>query len=100
MKFFIKNIYILLFLIILALYQSKIFAKEVETQYKSENISNYFSGIVSSNKNYSNEAFKYLKKIDSRENSHYKYNIEFIRTLVILEKFNPAFTFSRKIWKF
>ena len=98
MKFFIKNIYILLFLIILALYQSKIFAKEVETQYKSENISNYFSGIISSNKNYSNEAFKYLKKIDSRENSHYKYNIEFIRTLVILEKFNPAFTFSRKIW--
>ena len=98
MKFFIKKIYILLFLIALSLFQTKIFATESKIQYTSENISSYFSGIVSSNQNHSNRAFKHLKKIDSLKNKHSKFNIEFIRTLVVLKKFNRAFTFSRKIW--
>jgi len=99
MKFCVKKIYILLFLIIILLSQPKVFAKDNKIQYTSENISSYFSGIISSSQNRSNKAYKYLKKIDSIKNRHSKFNIEFIRTLVILDKFNHAFAFSRKVWR-
>ena len=98
MKFLIKKIYIILFLLSILLIESKIFAKESEIQYTKENISNYFSGIISVNQNYNNKAFKHLKKVKSLKNKHYRFNIEFIRTLVLLEKFEQAFSFSKSVW--
>ena len=56
-----KKIYIILLLLILI--QSKVFARDNKVLYTRENISNYFSGIVSA-KNYDNhETYKYLKKV-------------------------------------
>ena len=77
---------------------SKIFAKDSKIQYTRENISNYFLGIIYANRNYNDEAFKYLKRVQSLKSKHYKFNIEFIRTLVLLEKFQQAFTFSKNTW--
>ena len=98
MKFLNKKNYIILFLLTVLLIESKVFAKESEIQYTKENISNYFSGIISANQDYNNEAFSYLKKVKSLKNRHSQFNIEFIRTLVLLEKFNQAFAFSKSVW--
>ena len=97
MKFFIKKIYIILLLIIL-LTASKSFSKDSKIQYTRENISNYFLGMVSANRDYNNEAFKYLKKVRSIKNTHSQFNVQYIRTLVSLDKFDEAFTFSKSVW--
>ena len=55
-------------------------------------------GIVSANQNYNNEAFKYLNKVQFIKNRHSQFNIEFIRTLILLEKFKQAFAFSKSVW--
>jgi len=52
MKFFTKKIYIILFLLSILLIEPKVFAKDSKIQYTSENISNYFSGIISINQNH------------------------------------------------
>ena len=96
MKFLIKKIYITLFLLILI--QPRVFAKDSKALYTSENISNYFSGIISAKNDYNNKAHKYLKKTKSLKNIHSRYNIEFLRTLVLLEKFDQAFDFSKSVW--
>ena len=98
MKFLIKKIYIILFLLIILLTATEVFAKDRKIQYTRENISNYFLGIVSANQNYNNKAFKYLLKAESIKDKHSQFNVEFIRTLVLLEKFKKAFAFSKSVW--
>jgi len=98
MKFLINKIYIILFLLAIFLIQSEVFARDNKIRYTRENISNYFFGIISSNKHFNNRAFKHLKKVQSLKNKHSQFNIEFIRTLVVLEKFEQAFAFSRSVW--
>ena len=91
-----KKIYIILLLLILS--QSKILAKDSKIIYKGENISNYFSGIISTKNNDYNETHKFLKKVKLLKNIHPRYNIEFLRNLVLLEKFDKAFAFSEDTW--
>ena len=98
MKFLTKKIYIILLLFTIFLTDSKVFAKDSKIQYSRANISNYFLGVVSVKQDYNNNAFNYLKKVKSLKNVHSQYNIEFIRTLVLLEKFDKAFVFSENIW--
>lgn len=98
MKFLMKKIYIILFLLIILLTANQVFARDSKVQYAREDISNYFWGIISANQNYNNEAFKYLKKVQSLKDKHSQFNIEFIRTLVLLEKFKQAFVFSKSVW--
>ena len=93
MKFLIKKIYIILFLLILV--QPRVFAKDNKILYTSENISNYFLGIVSAQNDYNEKAHKYLNKVRSLKNSHSKFNLEFIRTLILLEKMDKAYSFSK-----
>ena len=97
MKFLIKKIYIILFLLIILLPESKLLAKDQKIQYTRENISNYFLGIISANQDYNNKAFKHLKKVQSLKNTHNQFNIEFIRTLVLLDKFEEAIAFSKNM---
>ena len=99
MKYLIKKIYIILFFLIALLIGNKVYAKTSEIQYTRENISNYFLGIVSTNQDYNDIAFEHLNKVRSIRDKHSQFNVEFIRTLVLLEKFNQAFDFSKKIWK-
>ncbi|SVD21218.1 uncharacterized protein METZ01_LOCUS374072, partial [marine metagenome] len=97
MKYLIEKIYLVLFFITIFLLSTKAFCKESEIKYSRNSISNYLSGIISAKQNYTNAAFYYLKKVQSLKNRHYNYNIQFIRTLVLLGKFEEAFKFSKKI---
>ena len=98
MKFLIKKNYIILFLLCILLLEPKVLAKEDNTQHTKETISNYFSGLISINQNYNKKAFEHLNKVKSFTNKHSKLNIEFIRTLVELNKFDEAFKFSQSAW--
>ena len=99
MKFSIKKIYIILFLLTILITPTKLFARDSKIQYSKEDFSNYFFGVLSANQYYNNdEAFKYLNKIESKKNRHYRFKTEFLRTLVLLEKFNRAFNFSEEVW--
>ena len=97
MKYLIEKIYLVLFFITIFLLSTKAFCKESEIKYSRNNISNYLSGIISARQNDTNAAFYYLNKIQSLKSRHYNYNIQFIRTLVLLWKFEEAFKFSKKI---
>ena len=98
MKFLIKKIYIILLLLTIFLIEQEVLARDSKILYTRENVSNYFSGIVSINKNSNKEALGYLEKVKLLKNTHSKFNIEFIRTLVLLEKFKKAFSFSESVW--
>ena len=60
MKFLDKKIYIILLLLFILLFQSKVFARDSKIQYTSEDISNYFLGVVSVSENYNNEGSQHL----------------------------------------
>ena len=76
-----------------------VLAKDSKIKYTREDISNYFLGVFSADQDHNNNAFKYLKKVQSLKEIHSKFNIEFIRTLVLLEKFDQANTFAKKVWE-
>ena len=98
MKFIIKKNYFVFLLFVVLLFSSKTFAKDSKIQYSKENISNYFQGKLSINQNYNRKAFDNLKKVRSLKNYHSQFNVEFIRTLILLEKFEEAFDYSKTIW--
>jgi len=98
MKFLTKKYYIIFYLLIALFFGSKLFTGISYANYKSKDISNYFSGIISVNQDYNKNAYEYLNKVKSIKNIHSRYNVEFLRTLVLLEKFKQANDFSKKIW--
>ena len=51
MKFLDKKIYIILLLLFILLFESKVFARDSKIQYTSKDISNYFLGVVSASEN-------------------------------------------------
>ena len=99
MKFLLKKNYIIFFLLTISFITAEVSAKETKIQYTRENISNYFSGIISANHDHNYMAFKYLKKAEAIKNIHSQFNVEFIRSLVFLEKFDKAFAFSKNAWR-
>jgi len=98
MKYFIKKIYSILFLVTILVSGTETFSKGSKIEYSEANISNYFSGIISANQDYTSAAFKYLNKVQSLKNSHSNFNVQFIHTLILLEKFEQAFAFSKSVW--
>ena len=97
MRFIIKKINIVLFLFIFLSIKTTTEARDSKIQYTRENISNYFLGMVSINQAYNKQAFKHLKKLEAIKNKHSQFNVEYIRTLVLLGKFKEAFAFSKKV---
>jgi len=98
MKYLLKKIYFTFSFIILLPY-SLCYSSDTKFRYTHNDIYNYFSGIVSVNQNYPIQGYKYLNKVQSLKKVHDNYNVEFLQTLVMLEKFDEAFKFSEKIWK-
>ena len=98
MKYRYKKNYLTLFTIIVLFFTSEAFSKSSNIQHSKINISNYFSGIISANQDYTDAAFDYLKKVQYLKGGHSNFDTQFIRTLVLLEKFEEAFSFSKKIW--
>ena len=98
MKFLTKKNYIIFYLFIALFFEPKLLAGVSQANYKSKDISNYFSGIISTNQYYNKNAYEYLNRVRSINSIHSQFNIEFIRTLILLEKFKQADNFSKKIW--
>ena len=98
MKYFIKTIYLVLLIATILSTNFKSFAKDISFKYSQDDISNYFSGIVSLSQNDPTGSFNYLSKIQSLKKKHSNYSTQFIRSLVLLEKFDEAFAFSKEIW--
>ena len=98
MKYFMKKNYLILLLIIILFHDQTALAIEGKVKYSRNNIANYFSGIISAQHSHSKSAFKHLNKVQSLKNNHKNYNIQFLRTLVLLEKFDQAVSFSKSIW--
>jgi len=98
MRYFIKNIYFILLLVTILFLDTETFGKDSKVKYSRNNISNYLSGIISVNQDYTNAAFKYLNKVQSLKNHHSNFNVQFIHTLILLEKFEQAFAFSKDVW--
>ena len=98
MKYFIKKIYLILFFIFILFFSVETFAKESKIKYFKGDISNYFLGIISANQDHTSKAYKYLNKVQSLKNRHDNFKIQFLRTLILLEKFDKAFSFSQEVW--
>ena len=98
MKFLTKKNYIIFCLFIALFFEPKLLAGVSQANYKSKDISNYFSGIISTNQYYNKNAYDYLNRVKSINSIHSQFNVEFIRTLVLLEKFKQANSFSKKVW--
>ena len=99
MKYLIEKIFFIFIFLAVFFAKSASFSKEQKIVYSQNHISNYFSGIVSAEQGYTNEAFDYLNKVQLLKEKHPNYNVKFIRTLVLLGKFNQAFSFSKSIQK-
>lgn len=99
MKYYSKKIYLILFFTIILTSPIDSFGKSKNNEYSQDYISNYFSGIISSNNNSTSNTYKFLNKVPSLKNIHSKYNVEFLRSLVLLKKFKQAISFSENIWK-
>ena len=98
MKSLIKKIYIILILLTLIIFHTEVFANQSKIKHSKKNISNYFLGIVAADQSYNEQAFKYLNKVQSLKKKHSKFNAEFIQILVLLDKYDQAFNFSKSVW--
>ena len=74
-------------------------ANNLDKYYSEDKISDYFSGLLSLDDNNYSEAYKYLKQLDGLEKHHTYYSQNYQYSLVILERFQEAFNFSKKLEK-
>jgi len=92
-----KKIYLTLFLLGLLFVNTEISAKASKNKYFKERISNYFSGTVSYNAHDAENTYEYLNKIKKINRNHSNYNIKYIHSLVLLNRFEQAIDFSQEI---
>jgi len=97
MKYLFKARTFTFFLLIFLLYTSFSWSKNTNLIYSEKNISNYFSGIISINENNTSQAFNFLKKTQLLQDEHSEFNEQFLRTLILLGKFNEAFDYINNL---
>jgi len=74
-----------------------ILAKNSDKYSDAEDISNYFSGILSTNDNQYEKSYSYLKSLNNLEDSHYVYSKYYQYSLLALGKFKAAANYSEKL---
>jgi len=67
--------------------------------YSKKSISNYFSGIISSNNNDHKLALKYFSKLGHLKNNHDRFNRKLVFTLVQTQKISELFLYLKKLRK-
>ena len=88
---------IILQLLISIFFFSNIHAKNLDIYYRSDKVSDYFSGIISLSENNYNKSYNFFKKLDGLEDSHPSFASTYLYSLINSEKFNEAFKFSKKL---
>ncbi len=89
-KLILQTIFFNIFLLTSACYS-------LDKYYGGESVSNYFSGIISLDGNKYTESYNFLKKLNNLEDSHSKYSMLYIETLVNNSRINEAFRYSKKL---
>jgi tetratricopeptide (TPR) repeat protein len=74
-----------------------ILAKNSDKFSDAEDISNYFSGILSINDNQYEKSYSYLKSLKNFEDNHYNYSRYYLYSAVTLNKFKDAINYSKKL---
>ena len=87
-----------LFVIILIFFSTSQ-AKNSDKFEKSNNISNYFSGILLFNENQYEKSFEFLKKLEGLENTHFIYSSKYLYSLINSGNLNKAFNYAKKLEK-
>ena len=72
-------------------------AKNFDEYHTSDKVSDYFSGIVTLNKNEYLNSYQFLKSLDGLEDKHTKFSELYLYSLINLEKFDTAYKFSKKL---
>ena len=90
-------IYILIFFSFLSNFNAH--SSNQKILYSRKSISNYFSGIISSNNNNNKLALKYFNNLNHLKNNHDQFNRELVFTLVQTQKFSELFLYLKKIRK-
>ena len=86
-------IYIVIFFSSYSILQAKNFNKFE----KADKLSSYFSGIISiANHDYEN-SYKFLKKLNGLEDSHYQFINSFQQSLINLDRINEALKYSKNL---
>ena len=67
--------------------------------YSRKSISNYFSGIISSNNNNNKLALKYFNNLNHLKDNHDQFNRELVFTLVQTQKIPELFSYLKKLRK-
>ena len=72
-------------------------AKNIDKFSNSKDLSNYFSGIIAINDNQYQTSYRYFKSLNNLEESHYSYSQYYLYSLVTLQKFQDAASFSKEL---
>jgi tetratricopeptide (TPR) repeat protein len=90
-------VYILIFFIFIL--NSSVHSANQKILYSRKSISNYFSGIISSNNNNNKLALKYFNNLNHLKNNHNQFNREMIFTLVQTKEISKLFLYLKKLKK-
>ena len=97
MKLIKHTLFLIIFFSFLPIKTTNAITKGDDPIYSGRNISNYFSGIISTKANKTNKALNFFKKTTLLKSRHLNYNVQFLRTLISLEKFNEAFIYANSL---
>jgi len=90
-------IYILIFFSFIL--NSSAYSSNQKILYSRKSISNYFSGIISSNNNNNKLALKYFNNLNHLKNNHDQFNREIVFTLVQTKEISELFSYLKKLRK-
>lgn len=90
-------IYILIFFSFISSFNA--YSSNQKILYSKKSISNYFSGIISSNNNNNKLALKYFNNLNHLKNTHDQFNQELVFTLVQTQKIPKLFLYLKKLRK-
>ena len=99
MKIPILRFKIILSLTFVIIFLSTSPLKSLDKFNRSDNISDYFSGILLLNENQYEKSFNFLKKLNGLEASHLNYSVKYLYSLVNSGNLKKAFDYSKKLEK-
>ena len=74
-------------------------ARNLDKFEKGNIIADYFSGTILLNESKYDKSYRYLKKLEGLENSHFPYTSKYLYSLINSANFNQALKFSKKLEK-
>ncbi len=74
-------------------------ARNLDKFEKGNIIADYFSGTILLNESKYDKSYRYLKKLEGLENSHFPYTSKYLYSLINSANFNQALNFSKKLEK-